>query len=260
MADIQSATLERVQAFHAMYYRPQNASLCLAGDFEVDEAKALIEKYFGGIANGDGEIYRPFVHEPPQSTMVRDYVYDSIPLPGLMAGMHIPDMNEPDFIPIDILSSILTSGDSSRLYRAFVYEARIAQSVLSYAYDLELPGLFLFRSIAQQGKTPEMLEAMLWQQLDDVRRNGVTDEELRKAKNRIETSFVRAMTSLQSRADMLNSFRVLGGATEMVNGHLDKINAVTREDVQRVASKYLIETNATILYYLPYPKKSSEQQ
>jgi zinc protease len=260
MADIQSATLERVQAFHRMYYRPQNASLCLSGDFDIDAAKALIGKYFGGIENNDGEIYRPFVHEPPQVTMVRDYVYDSIPLPGLMMGMHIPDMNAPDFIALDMLSSILTSGDSSRLYRALVYDARIAQSVLSYAYDLELPGLFLFRSIAQQGKTPEMIETMLWQELDDVRRNGVTAQELQKAKHRIETSYVRAMTSLQSRADMLNSFRVLGGEAGMVNTHLDKIKAVTREDVQRVASKYLIETNATCLYYLPYPKKSSEVQ
>jgi zinc protease len=258
MADIQSATLERVQAFHRMYYRPQNASLCLAGDFEIDNAKALIEKYFGGINNYEGEMFRPFVHEPPQTTMVRDYVYDAIPLPALLMGMHIPDMNDPDFIPLDILASILTSGDSSRLYRKLVYEARIAQSVVSFAYDLELPGLFLFRGIAQQGKTPQMLETLIWQELDDVRRNGVTAQELQKAKNRIETSFVRALTSLMSRADMLNTFRVLGGGAEMVHSHLEKINATTREDIQLAASKYLIETNTTCLYYLPYPKKSSE--
>ncbi len=260
LADIQSATLERVQAFHRMYYRPQNASLCLAGDFEADEARRLIEKYFGSITNGDVEIYRPFVHEPPQTTQVRDYVYDSIPLPGLMVGMHIPDMNTPDFIALDMLSYILTSGESSRFYHRFVYESRIAQSILSYAYDLELPGLFLFRLIAQQGKTPEMLETMLWQELDDIRRNGVTAHELQKAKNRIETMFVRAVTSLQSRADLLNSFRVLAGDAGQVNTHLEKLQAVTLEDVQRVAAKYLTEHNATCLYYLPYPKKSSEQQ
>jgi zinc protease len=259
MTDIQSATLERVQAFHRMYYRPQNASLCLAGDFETETAKKLIEKYFGDIRNSDVEIYRPFVHEPPQTTQVRDYVYDSIPLPGLMIGLQIPDMNAPDFIPLDILSYILTSGDSSRFYHRFVYEARIAQSILSYAYDLELPGLFLFRMIAQQGKTPQMLETMLWQELDDIRRNGVTEDELRKAKNRIETMFVRAVTSLQSRADLLNSFRVLAGDAALLNAHLAKIDAVTLEDVQRVAAKYLTEHNATCLYYLPYPKKSSER-
>jgi len=173
--------------------------------------------------------------------------------------MQIPDMNAPDFIPLDMLSYILTSGDSSRFYHRFVYEARIAQSILSYAYDLELPGLFLFRMIAQQGKTPQMLETMLWQELDDIRRNGVTAEELQKAKNRIETMFVRAVTSLQSRADLLNSFRVLAGDAAQLNAHLAKIDAVTLEDVQRVAAKYLTEHNATCLYYLPYPKKSSEQ-
>lgn len=258
MADIQAATLERVRAFHAMYYRPDNATLCVAGDFETGNALTLIEKYFGGIGNGEGEIYRPFMHEPPQATMVRDYVYDSIPLPGLMMGMHIPDMNDPEFIPLDILASILTSGDSSRLHRRMVYEARIAQGVVSFAYDLELPGLFLFRAIAQQGKTPAMLESMVWEELDDIRRNGVTTAELQKATNRIETTFVRAMSSLQSRADMLNSFHVLGGGAAAVHTHLEKIHAVTAEDVHRVASKYLIESNATCLYYLPYPKTAKE--
>ncbi|MBN1448196.1 MAG: insulinase family protein [Bacteroidetes bacterium] len=259
MADIQSATLEQVRAFHRMYYRPENATLCLAGDFELSSAQALIEKYFASIRNNDGEMYRPFVHEPPQTTQVRDYVYDSIPLPGLVVGMHIPDMNAPDFIPLDILSYILTSGESSRFYRKFVYEARIAQSILSFAYDLELPGLFIFRLIAQQGKTPEMLESMLWKELDDVRRNGVTESELQKAKNRIETMFVRAVSSLQSRADLLNSFRVLAGDAALLNVHRERIHAVTREDVQRAAATYLTEHNATCLHYLPYPKKSSEQ-
>ncbi len=257
LADIQAATLDRVKAFHSMYYRPQNASLCLAGDFDADHAKQLIERYFGDITNGEEEIFRPFVHEPVQSTQVRDYVYDSIPLPGLLMGMHIPEMNSPDFIPLDLLSYILTSGESSRFHRRFVYEARIAQSIVSFAYDLELPGLFLFRMIAQQGKPPEMIETMLWQELDDIRRNGVTEKELQKAKNRIETMFVRAVTSVQSRADLLNSFHVLGGGSEQLNTHLGKIQAVTLDDVQRVAATYLTENNTTCLYYLPYPKNSS---
>jgi predicted Zn-dependent peptidase len=259
MTDIQSATLEQVRAFHAMYYRPENASLCLAGDFDPAEARRLVERYFGEIENGEGEMYRPFVHEPPQTTQVRDYVFDNIPLPGLMVGMHIPDMNAPDFVALDLLASILTSGDSSRFYRRFVYEARIAQSIVSFAYDLELPGLFLFRIIAQQGKSPEMLESMLWKELEDVRRNGVTAQELQKAKNRTETMFVRSVTSLASRADLLNSFHTLAGEAARLNSHRDRIHAVTEEDVRRVASTYLTEHNATCLHYLPYPKKSSEQ-
>ncbi|MDT8325566.1 MAG: pitrilysin family protein, partial [Bacteroidota bacterium] len=236
MTDIQSATLEQVRAFHAMYYRPENAALCLAGDFDRDAAAALVEKYFADIPNGEGEMYRPFVHEPPQTTQVRDYVFDNIPLPGLMVGMHIPDMNAPDFVALDLLASILTSGESSRLYHRFVYEARIAQSVVSFAYDLELPGLFLFRMIAQQGKTPDMLESMLWKELEDVRRNGVTAEELQKAKNRAETTLVRSVTSLASRADLLNSFHVLAGDAHRLVTHRERIQDVTLEDVRRVAS------------------------
>jgi zinc protease len=131
--------------------------------------------------------------------------------------------------------------------------------MVSFAYDLEMPGLFLFRIIAQQGKTPDMLESMLWKELDDVRRHGITALELQKAKNRIETMFVRAAASLQSRADLLNSFHVLSGSAEKLNSHRDRIRAVTQEHVQRVAATYLTEHNATCLHYLPYPKKSSEQ-
>lgn len=259
IADIRAATLEHVQAFHRMYYQPRNATLCLAGDFDSNEAFRLVNRYFGDIVGDDVELYRPFVHEPPQSTQIRDYVYDSIPLPALMLGMHIPDLNHRDFLPLDVLSQILTSGESSRLHRSFVYEARVAQSIVSYAFDLEMPGLFLFRLIAQQGKSPDMLETMLWRELDDVRRNGVTERELEKAKNRMESSFVHSITSLQSRADMLNTFRVLSRDASLINRQLDHIRAVTLEDVQRVASTYLTENNTTCLYYVPYPKQQSRE-
>lgn len=259
IADIRAATLEHVQAFHRMYYQPRNATLCLAGDFDSNEAFRLVNKYFGDIVGDDVELYRPFVHEPPQTTQIRDYVYDSIPLPALMLGMHIPDLNHRDFLPLDVLSQILTSGESSRLHRSFVYEARVAQSIVSYAFDLEMPGLFLFRLIAQQGKSPDMLETMLWRELDDVRRNGVTERELEKAKNRMESSFVHSITSLQSRADMLNTFRVLSRDASLINRQLDHIRAVTLEDVQRVASTYLTENNTACLYYVPYPKQQSRE-
>jgi zinc protease len=254
MADIQAATLADVREFHAMYYRPGNASLCVAGDIDPAQARALIAQHFADIPDGGGDVYRPFVHEPPQLVPVRDYLYDNVPLPALIMGMHIPDVNDAGFTALDVLSEVLTSGDSSRLYQSLVYHARVAQSIQSMALGLELPGLFLLHGVAQPGKDPEDLERRIWDLLRDVREHGITGQELQKAKNRLEASFIRGVTAVQSRADQLNCFHVLSGDAAGLNRECGRLHAVTADDVRAAAARYLSEHNGTVLYYLPYPK------
>ncbi len=253
MADIASASLADVRSFHAMYYRPANASLCVAGDMDRDEAVDLIMHHFGDIGNGSGEVFRPVMHEPLQMVQVRDFVYDSIPLPGIITGLHIPPITSEDFLPLDILAEVLSSGESSRLYRRLVYDARVAQSTTAFAYGLELPGLFIFRALAQKGRDLSSIERRFWDELRDIRDNGITEEELVKAQNRLVASYVRNLTSLQSRADLLNSFHVLMKDTSLINREIGHIQAARAEDVQYAARTWLVETNATVLHYLPYP-------
>jgi len=254
MEDIRNATLADVKEFHSMYYRPDNASLCIAGDIDPVEARSLIERHFGDIGARNGEIFRPFVHEPAQQMQVRDYVYDAIPLPAIIAGFHIPDLNDRDFVPLEILANILSSGKSSRLHHKLVYEQRVAQSVLSFAYGMELPGLYIVRAIVQQGKNPESVEALIWEELRDIRENGVSQEELQKAKNGLEAAYIRNLSSLQSRADLLNACFILSKDTNRINTELESIHEVQLADIHRVASRWLVETNATVLHYRPYPK------
>jgi predicted Zn-dependent peptidase len=253
MNDIASASLDDVRDFHAMYYRPDNASLCLAGDFDPDEAMRLIEEHFGNIPRGGVEMYRPVMHEPVQMVQVRDFVYDAIPAPGLIVGMHIPEISSVDFTALDLLAEILSSGQSSRLYRKLVYEARAALSTYAFTCGYELPGLFVFRSIPQQGRHLDEIERRFWNELSDIREYGVTNDELFKAQNRLVSSYVRNLSSLDARADLLNSFRVIMKDTSMVNSELARIQAVTTEDMQYAARTWLCDSNATVLHYLPFP-------
>jgi zinc protease len=252
MEDIRNATLEEVQSFHAMYYRPSNASLCLAGDFDSDAAKELIAFYFGDLKNPGTEMYRPTLIEPAQATPVRDYVFDSIPLPGLILGFHIPDMNSPDYVALNLLSQSLTSGESSRLHRLLIYEHQVAQSVMSYAFDLEMPALFLIRVIAQNGRSLGEVEDLLWSELDAIASNGITEQELEKAKNRQETFFIQELETLQERADLLNSYHVLSGGAANINTEIARIRRVNADDIRRVAAACFQRTNATTLQYLPH--------
>ena len=257
IADIAAASLEDVTAFHGMYYRPENASLCIAGDFEVAEARRLVEAHFGDIPNPSGAMYRPRVQEATQQFQVRDFVYDTIPLPAVITAMHIPSLNSDDFAAIEALSSILSSGESSRLYRRMVYEERAAQAVMTFALGLELPGLLIFRGTAQPGRSAAELEGLFFDECAALLRDGVKEEEIGKAKNRLEASLLREASSVQSRADMLNGYRVLSKDAALINSELQRIRAVRADDVNRAAASYLAEGNATVLHFLPFPPETA---
>ena len=257
MDDIRNATLDDVRAFHSMFYRPANASLCIAGDVDVSEAMRLVERHFADIPNGDGDIFRPGAQEEQRRFQVRDFVYDSIPLPAFITGMIIPPLSSEEFPALEILSSILSSGQSSRLYQRFVYRDRIAQNVFSFALGLELPGLFIIRAGAQQGAGLDAIENGVFEELAAIREHGITDAEFEKAKNRLEASVLRDAASVQSRADMLNSCRVLLRDTGRVNSELPRLRAVTAEQVVQAAQRHLTPDNATVLHYLPRPGEAS---
>ncbi len=252
MDDIRNARLEEVQAFHAMYYQPRNASLCVAGDIRPEEVRILIDRYFGSIPNTDQDLYRPVLREPVQRVEVRDFVYDAVPLPAIAVGFHMPELTSRAALELSVLSTILGSGESSRLHKRLVYETRLAQSVMTYAYGLELPGLFIARLAAQQGVEVEELEARFWECLKELREQGVSEEEMRKAHNRQTASFAMALASLDSRADMLNFFHVMHGRTARMNEETALIRSVTAADLTEAARTWLQPSNATVLFTLPH--------
>ena len=237
--------------FYRHYYVPGNAILSIAGDINKEEAKALIEKYFGEIPAGNQTISRPTEIEPVQLAEKRDTVYDNIKLPALIMGYHIPERTHADMPALTMLGQVLSSGQSSRLYTRLVDDTRAALSVSASPLQLEDPGLFLVSGYANSGVAPDSLELLIEAEFDKIKNDLITDWEYEKSLNSLENRFVNSRGSMMSIASTLASNELYFHDPGMINTGFEQYQQVTKEDVKRVANQYLKKENRTILYYLP---------
>ena len=187
---IDQATIDEFREFYNKYYVPQNATLSIAGDIDVEETKELVDRYFSGIPRGDEEIERVDVVEPPQKEEVRDTVYDNIQLPLVLQAYHIPAQGTEDYYALNMLTNLLSRGQSSRMYKELVDNKQMAVSTGTIPLSLEDPGLFLAYSIANRGIAVDSLEQAMQEELDDVKNNLLSEREFKKIKNQIENRFV----------------------------------------------------------------------
>jgi zinc protease len=249
---LRAASLEDVVAFHATYYRPDNAVLVVAGDLDVDVTFAWIERYFGAIATPPGAIPRVHVVEPPQSAE-RTYVYRAanVPLAAAEEAYHIPDAAHPDAAALDVLETLLGYGRSSRLYTSLVYEKQLASSTYASADLREQPGLFGVRVTCARGVELAAARAALRVELDRVRDEAPSDAELARVKTQIASLLVRSRQTYNGVALAFVRTTTERGDPELVNRDLARYAAVSADDVQRVARTYLRDENRTTIEYLP---------
>lgn len=251
-ADLDAATLADVKAFHETYYKPNNATLVVVGDFKAADLKKAVTKHFGGVKRGTGEIPRPAKAEPAQTAERRVTNYDSkTPLPAVILAYHIPGAGTPDSFAIEAASRILSSGQSSRLYRRLVYEKQIALQASGSGAFLEDSGLFFFFAILNGGQKPEDGEAELAAEIERLKNELVTDAELEKAKTQLIAESTVGQQTVQQRADALGFASTVLGNPELVNEEINRLQAVTAADIQRVAKKYLTKENRSVIYMLP---------
>lgn len=242
MADLENLTLKKTAAYHDAYYVPNNAVLVLVGDVEPDNAFALAEKYFGRVKRGEDPPKMTSV-EPQQRCEKRVYAELSVQ-PQVTIAYHAPTYGNPDRYALRVLSTIL-SGPAGRLHRVLVREKELATGV-GCDYGMEkYAGSFGFDATAKGEHTPEELESAIYDVLDNLIANSVTDRELERAKKEIKTELVRGLASNGRLAHILASQSCVGDWREILVSPA-KIAAVTKEDVVRVAKKYLIKTNRTV--------------
>lgn len=251
MEHLNAATLEDVKRFFDTYYVPNNAVLVIAGDIDIERTKSLVEKYFADIPKGKYEIKRPNVIEPPLTYQVRDTIYDNIRLPAVFIAFKIPKDGEKDFFTLNLLAKILGSGRSSRFYQKLVYEKRIAQSVNVYAIGMEDAGVFKIDAYCSVGHTSEELEREIWNEIENLRKELVMEKELQKAKNQTEAQLIYSYQTVLQKADQLAYYYVIRKSTGQINHEIEKIHAVTREDIQESVNRYLKPESSVVLYYLP---------
>ena len=257
MEDIAHFTLEDLKTYYKFYYNPINAFLVVVGDFKKEELLPKIEKAFSlypkGLAPGQEKD-----KDPPQIGERRIFVKKEAQLPFLVMGYHVPNLRDQDSYALEVISTILSGGKSSRLYQNLVREKRL---VLSADADHSLisrdPSLFILSADLLPGKEVTDVEKAFNQEVERLQKELVGKQELEKVKNQIEASFLFGQDSLFYQA-MLLARHEIALSWRAIDDYLPSIRKVTPEDIQRVAKKYLNPDNRTVGILIPLPPKEGK--
>lgn len=253
MEDLNKAKIEDVREFFHTFYRPDNATVVIVGDFSANQAIAWAEKYFRGIPRPGQAVPRVIAQEPihtDERRATRSYGQNS-PLPAVVAGYQMPAIFTPDSYPLNLASSILSAGESSRLYRKLVYDDRIALQTAGFGAFTEHPNLFIAFAVMNQGHGAGEGEKAIASVLEQVKTSPVNPRELEKAKNQATSSSILGRETVQQIADGLGRAAVLGGDPALTNTELDRYLQVTLADIQRVAREYFLSARRTVLTIEP---------
>ena len=239
MADLSAASLDDVKHFFSTYYAPNNATIAIAGDFNRDSVKMWIDRYFSSIPRGPAT---PAQIEVPAVTLTRDtslVLEDRVQLPRLYYAWHSTRAFAPDDAALDILAYILAGDRSSRLYSKLVYELQAAQQVSAFQFSGRLDGYFQVDATPKEGRTPTEIAEIIDAELARIANEGPTEREVQRARNTLRAQFLDRIASVLGKADQLNFYNYFIGNPDYVREDAARYDAVTREDVQRVATRYL---------------------
>ncbi|MFT6336504.1 MAG: zinc protease [Saprospiraceae bacterium] len=253
MDHLNAAEENDYKQFYNDFYTPNNAILSIAGDIDYDQAKIWIDQYFGNIPVKNPNVYRPTVVEPELGGEVRDTIYDNIQLPAVVMTYRIPAQGTPDYYAVSMLGTLLSQGQSSRLYKALVDEEQKAVFVGNFPLGLEDPGAAIAFGIANMGVDILEVEKSIDAQIEKVQNELITDTEFQKLKNQTENDFITSNSRIAGIAESLANYKMYFGETNLINTELDRYLAVTKEDIQRVAKQYYNTNNRVVLHYLPKP-------
>jgi zinc protease len=256
MADLDAAKLEEFKAFFKKFYIPNNAVLTIAGDINVEETKNLVAAYFGDIPKGPA-IVQPAVMEAPITKEIIDTGYDAnIKIPALVATYRTPGLAAHDSKVLQLISSYLSGGASSKLYKKMVDDKKNALQVGVFNLALEDYGAYITFALPNNNSSLPSLLKDIDEEVSKVQTTLISEQDYKKLMNQAENSFVNNNTSMRGVAENLSDAYIYHHNTNYINGQLDEIRKITREEIRSVAKKYLNTNQRIVLYYLP---KSSDQ-
>jgi len=255
MDDIQNLTRQDLADFYKLYYAPNNAYIVVTGDFSTAEILAKIKAVFEKIPRG-AEPPKVRAEEPPQRGERRVILKKEAELPFVLMYYHAPNLKNPDNYALDLLATVLAGGRSSRLYHELVYKKRLARSI-----DADYSGVSIdptgFSVTAQllPGKEPAEVEREIDGVLEKIKSELISERELQKAKNQVESSYIYAQDSIFGQAMKIGYYEAAAG-WRMMDAYLDGIRRVTREDIRRVAKQYLDRDRRTVGVLIPTKENS----
>lgn len=251
MAHLDAATLEEFQAFYKKFYIPNNAVLVVAGDIKIEETKKMIQKYYGDIPAGKPIQRETFVEKPITKSFTSEYHDPNIQVPAVLAAYRTPSMKTKDAYVLDMISSILSDGKSSRLYKKMVDTKKEALQVGAFNLSQEDYGLYIIYALPLGENTTESLVVDMDEEIAKIQNELISEREMEKLKNKFENQFVNSNSSIQGIANSLARNYLLFGNTNLINEEINIYNSITREDIKKVANKYLKSNQRMILNYLP---------
>jgi zinc protease len=245
---IEDAQIEDVKAFFKKHYNPQNAVMVVGGNITTERAKELAEKWFGPIPAGE-KYHRQLPKEPEQHEARRETVTAKVPLNDLYIAFHMPGRLEEGYYAIDLISDVLSRGNSSRLYRSLVKDKQLFSEIHAYNMGSFDNGMFVVEGKPLEGVSIETAEAAIWEELERIKSELVPDAELTKVKNKTESTMVFSEMALLDKAMNLAQFELFGDA-DLLNHETEKYLAVTAQEIQKQAQKVLRRDNSSTLVYL----------
>lgn len=251
MKDLDAATLNEFNEYFDEYYAPNNATLVVAGDIDIQKTKDLIKDYFGPIPSGN-TVDRVDIEEKPITETVTDTFHDpNIQLPMIVLAWRTPGMKDHDAYVLDMISTILSEGKSSRLYKKLVDDQKQALQVSTFNLPMEDYGGYAIYALPQGNTALDTLKSEIDEEIQKLQTEKISDREYQKLQNTFENRFVNSNSSISGIAESLATDNVLYGNTNLINKEIEIYRSITPEDIKRVANEYLKENQRAEIYYLP---------
>jgi len=255
MEDLDAATLEEFIAYKEKYYGPNNAVLVVAGDIEIDKTKSMIEQYFGPVPTGQN-VVRNFPVEEPITEEVRAKAYDpNIQIPATIVAYRTPGFASREAYVLDMISTYLSDGKTSKLYKKMVDEQKQALQIGAFNLGQEDYGMYLIFGLPVGENTLETLNTEIEEEIAAVRDGLIAEKDFQKIQNKFENDFVNANSSVEGIAGSLATYYMLYGDTSLINKQIDIYRSITREEIQQVAQQYLQPNQRVVIDYLPQSAK-----
>jgi len=255
MAHLDAATLEEFRAFNKKYYIPNNAVLTVAGDLDIAETKQWIADYFGSIPPGTA-IERSFPKEEPIQTTIRAEAFDpNIQVPALFMAYRTPGRNTRVARVLNLISTYLSQGKSSKLYKKLVDKKKMALEVAAFNIDNEDYGTYVVLALPMGETSLETLTAEMSNEVEKIQTELISEKDYQKLQNQFESNFVNSNSSIEGIANSLAEYYTFYGNTNLINTELETYRSITREEIRKVAQSYLQSNQRLELHYLPKSQK-----
>ena len=257
MDHLDAAKLEEFQAFNKKFYVPNNAVLVVAGDLnDIPKTKEWVNKYFGAIPKGKEVVVEKFVEEPITTSLKASYQDPNIQKPMIVASYRTPSMKTRDARVLDMISTVLSEGKSSRLYKKIVDDKKMALQIGAFNYSQEDYGLYILYGMPQGTYTSEDIVKEIDEEVVKIQTELLTDKEMQKLKNIYENNYVNGNSNVEGIAENLASYYLLHGDINLINTEIEMYRSITAQEIRDVAKKYLNPNQRLLLDYVPSKDKA----